>query len=144
MQAEQVDNTMDLFLSGLRSDLVMLAESPVLKQGGNITVYIDQPADEKDMIPMTPQAKGGLEAAAYELFRQFGETHKDTVSVISYGTTDGGYLQWPAISRKKGYDSGHAAGLRIVWRHQMMCGSRNLHDFKGNADAGNFRSDEGE
>ena len=105
MQAEQIDNTMDLFLSGLRSDLVMLAESPVLKQGGNITVYIDQPADEKDMIPMTPQAKGGLEAAAYELFRQFGETHKDTVSVISYGTTDGGYLQWPAISRKKGYDS---------------------------------------
>jgi methyl-accepting chemotaxis protein len=107
LQAVQVDNAMDIFLSGLRNNLVMLAENPVLKQGGEITTYFNSTIapDAKGMIPMDPAGRGGFEAAAYETFRQVGDTHKDTVSVISYGTTDGGYLQWPAISRAKDYDS---------------------------------------
>ena len=105
LQASQVDNTMDIFLNNLRDGLVTLANDPTLRQGGNITVYIDQPADDKGMIAMNPQAKGGFEAAAYDVFRRFGDAHKEAVSVVSYGTTDGGYLQWPTVSRKKGYDS---------------------------------------
>jgi len=107
LQAAQVDNAMDVFLNGLRNDLVMLDENPTLKQGGSITTYYNstiQP-DAKGMIPMDPAARGGFEADAYALFRQMGDTHKEAVSVISYGTTDGGYLQWPAISRKNDYDS---------------------------------------
>ena len=107
LQAAQVDNAMDVFLNGLRNDLVMLSENPLLKQGGAITTYYNSTIapDAKGMIPMDPAARGGFEAAAYESFRQMGDTHKEAVSVISYGTTDGGYLQWPAISRKNDYDS---------------------------------------
>ncbi len=105
LQAAQVDNGMDLFLSGLRDGLVNMAEDPLLKQGGDITKYMDGAADDTGMIAMDPAAKGGFEAQAYALFERFGQANKSTVSVISYGTTDGGYLQYPAIKRKKGYDS---------------------------------------
>ena len=105
LQAAQVDNGMDLFLSGLRDGLVNMAEDPLLKQGGDITKYMNGDADASGMIAMDPVAKGGFEAQAYALFERFGQANKSTVSVISYGTTDGGYLQYPAIKRKKGYDS---------------------------------------
>ncbi len=105
LQATQVDNTMDIFLNDLRDGLVTIANDPAVRQGGNMTVYIDQPADAQGMIEMNPMAKGGYEAASYDVFRRFGESHKEAVSVVSYGTMDGGYVQWPTVSRKKGYDS---------------------------------------
>ena len=108
LQAEQVDASMDMFLEGLRDSLVNLAEDPVLKQGGEITRYFDASAGEPGsdgMIAMDPAAKGGFEAQAYALFERFGQAHKSSVSVISYGTMDGGYLQYPAVKRKTGYDS---------------------------------------
>ena len=105
LQASQVDNTMNILLTTLRDELVNMAEDPVLKAGGQITVYKDGVTDGEGMIAMDPQAKGGFELAAYQLFQRFGEANKSSVSVISYGTTDGGYLQYPAVKRKKGYDS---------------------------------------
>ena len=109
LQSTQVDNAMNLFLNGLRDGLVNMANDPVLRNGGEITRYMDEAvvatAASDGNIAMDPQAKGGFELAAYQLFQRFGEANKSSVSVISYGTTDGGYLQYPAVKRKKGYDS---------------------------------------
>ncbi|MCR5176907.1 MAG: HAMP domain-containing protein [Anaerovibrio sp.] len=105
LQAVQVDTTMHIFLDGLRAGLVNIANDPLVRQGGNITVYIDGQTDSSGKIPMDPIAKGGYEAALFDSFHRFVEANKGSVSVVSYGTTDGGYLQYPAVSRKKGYDS---------------------------------------
>ncbi|MBE6083955.1 MAG: methyl-accepting chemotaxis protein [Selenomonas ruminantium] len=109
LQSAQVDNAMHLFLNGLRDGLVNMANDPILRAGGEITRYTDEAvaatAGSDGMIAMDPQAKGGFELAAYQLFQRFGEANKTTVSVVSYGTADGGYLQYPAVKRKKGYDS---------------------------------------
>ena len=105
LQAIQVDASMDLFLRGLRDSVVNMANDPILRNGGNITVYIDGAAGADGMIAMDPQAKGGFELQAYQLFQRLAESHKESISVVSYGTTDGGYLQYPAVKRKKGYDS---------------------------------------
>ncbi len=105
LQASQVDNTMNIFLNDLRDGLVTVKNDPAVRQGGNVTVYIDQPADAQGMVEMNPMAKGGYEAAAYDVFRRFGEAHKDVISVVSYGNIDGGYVQWPTVSRKNGYDA---------------------------------------
>lgn len=105
-EVEQVDNAIVLFLSNLKDNLKMIASNPTLKQAGNITVYTNAVSpDGSDMIPMEPLKKGGFEAEVYKIFEQFGESHQGVVSVVSYGTTDGGYLQWPAVPRKKGYDA---------------------------------------
>ena len=109
LQSTQVDNAMGLFLNGLRDGLVNMANDPILRAGGEITRYTDEAviatAASDGNIAMDPQAKGGFELAAYQVFQRFGEANKTSVSVISYGTTDGGYLQYPAVKRKKGYDS---------------------------------------
>lgn len=105
LQAVQVDNTIHIFLETLRSGLVNMTNDPIIRQGGNITVYIDGEADSSGKIAMDPVGKGGFEASAFDIFHRFVEANKGTVSVVSYGTTDGGYLQYPAVARKKGYDS---------------------------------------
>lgn len=105
MQAVQVDNSMHIFMKGLQDGLENMANDPVMRQGGDITKYMDGNADSSGNIAMDPMAKGGYEAAAYDTFRRYVEANKGVVSVVSYGTTDGGYLQYPAVKRKKGYDS---------------------------------------
>ncbi len=105
MQSEQVDNSMNLFLQSLVYGIKQVANDPVMRAGGDITKYMDGTPDPSGMIAMDPMGKGGYEANAYGVFQRFGSAHKDWVSVISYGTMDGGYLQYPAINRKKGYDS---------------------------------------
>ncbi|WP_027407237.1 methyl-accepting chemotaxis protein [Anaerovibrio sp. RM50] len=105
LQAIQVDNTMNIFLEELRAGLVNMSNDPILRQGGNITVYSDGEVDAKGMIAMDPAAKGGYELAAYDIFKRFAEANKGSVSVVSLGTTDGGFLQYPVVKRKKGYDS---------------------------------------
>ena len=106
IESEQIDYSVRIFLYGLRDAMSFMAKNPALNAGGEITVYSkDMPADAKGMIEMAPMSRGGYEAMAYELFQSFGEQYKDTVSVISLGTPDGGYLQYPAVKRKAGYDS---------------------------------------
>ncbi len=105
MQSEQVDNSMNLFLQSLVYGIKQVANDPAMRAGGDITKYMDGTPDASGMIAMDPMGKGGYEANAYGVFQRFGSAHKDWVSVISYGTMDGGYLQYPVINRKKGYDS---------------------------------------
>ena len=106
LQSEQIDYSVRLFLNSLKDAVALLADNPGLTAGGNITVYSkDMPADANGMIEMDPVSKGGYEATAYDIFRRFGEKYKNTVSVVSLGTTDGGYLQYPVVKRKAGYDA---------------------------------------
>jgi methyl-accepting chemotaxis protein len=56
------------------------------------------------MVPMQPIEAGGYEAELYSIFEQTAKAHSE-ISVVSLGTSDGGFLQYPAIPRKPGYDS---------------------------------------
>ena len=120
-QTEEVDNTMNIFLQSLVYGIKQVANDPAMRAGGDITKYMDGTPDASGMIPMDPLGKGGYEANAYGVFQRFGVAHKDWVSVISYGTMDGGYLQYPAINRKKGYDS-RARG----WFKETMSSSEDV------------------
>ena len=83
LQSTQVDNAMNLFLNGLRDGLVNMANDPVLRNGGEITRYMDEAvvatASSDGNIAMDPQAKGGFELAAYQLFQRFGVANKSSV-----------------------------------------------------------------
>jgi len=104
-EVTQVDKAFNIFFEELKNNTKMLATHPLTTQaGGNISVYINKNAGADGMIPMTPIQNGGYEAELYRMFEQFGASHPQ-VSVVHLGTQDGGYLQWPAIPRKKGYDS---------------------------------------
>ena len=105
-EVRQVDNAIDMLFLDLKDSLQMMTNNDTFKNSGKITVYADMKSTAADgMIPMTPLENGGFEADAYTIFRNFGENHKRIVSVVSYGTTDGGFLQWPTVPRKEGYDS---------------------------------------
>lgn len=101
----QVDNAINLFFEGVKENTKMLAMHPLTTQrDGKVTTYMDKKGGADSMVPMTPLENGGYEAELYRLFGQFIKTHPE-VSTISIGTADGGFMQWPAIPRKTGYDS---------------------------------------
>lgn len=101
----QVDSTITTFFDGMKKNTKMLAKRPGLRQtDGKITSYVDKIGGPDGMVPMLPLEAGGYEAEAYREFEQVVKAHPE-ISVVSLGTSDGGYLQYPAISRKKGYDS---------------------------------------
>lgn len=101
----QVDNAINLFFEGVKENTTMIAQNSVTRQNdGKITVYIDKKGGADGMVPMNPLENGGYEAEIYRLFGQFIKTHPE-VSTISLGTADGGFIQWPAVARKTGYDS---------------------------------------
>lgn len=105
-ELKQVDNAVEIMFLDLKENLYMIGNNDALKQGGNITVYKNMKSTSADgMIPMTPLENGGFEADVYNVFDNFGKSHDRIVSVVSYGTIDGGFLQWPAVPRKEGYDS---------------------------------------
>ncbi len=104
-QIKQVDDTITLFFDGIKKDARWMAALPELRnKNAMVTKYMDQPGDAKGMIEMNPLAAGGDEAVLYQIFERVVKAHPD-ISTVSWGTSDGGYLQYPAIPRKKGYDS---------------------------------------
>ena len=104
-QVKQVDDTVTLFFDGIKKDAKWMAALPELRnKNAMVTRYMDQPGDAKGMIEMNPLAAGGDEALLYQTFERVVKAHPE-ISTVSWGTSDGGYLQYPAIPRKKGYDS---------------------------------------
>lgn len=104
-EVNQVDNAIDIFFDGMKKNLKMLADSPMTRQTeGRITSYINKPGGADGMVPMKPLEAAEYEAGSYRSFEQMVKAHSE-ISVISLGTSDGGYLQYPAIARKTGYDS---------------------------------------
>lgn len=123
VQVEQIDYLVYTFLKGLQEELDFLAKNPVIRQGGDITVYSkDLPTGADGLIPMEPMNKGGYEAWLYQEFKRLGEAHKDSVSVVSYGTTQGGYIQYPPAGRKPGYDA-----TARSWYKNTMTDSKPIH-----------------
>lgn len=90
----------------MKKNLKMLADNPVSRRTeGRITSYINASAAGADgLVPMKPLETGGYETEQYLAYEQIAKSHPE-VSVVSLGTSDGGYLQYPAIPRKTGYDS---------------------------------------
>ncbi len=104
-EISQVDHGIQLFFDGMKENTRMLADDPLTRRSdGKITVYIDKKGGADGMVAMTPQENGGYEAELYGLMQRFAKSHP-TVSVVSFGTADGGFLQWPTVPRKSGYDS---------------------------------------
>ena len=104
-EISQVDHGIQLFFDGMKENTRLLADDPLTRRGdGKITVYIDKKGGADGMIAMTPLENGGYEAELYGLMQRFAKSHP-TVSVVSFGTSDGGFLQWPTVPRKSGYDS---------------------------------------
>ena len=83
VQAVQVDNTMNVFLMNLEAGLANLASEPAMRQGGDITKYMDGPAADSGEIAMDPMAKGGFEAATYQAFQRYAEAFNGTISTVS-------------------------------------------------------------
>ncbi|WP_319404339.1 methyl-accepting chemotaxis protein [uncultured Anaeromusa sp.] len=101
----QVDNAVNLFFEGQKENVRLLAQMPLVRQSGaSVTRYMEKQGGANGMVPMDPFATGGYEAELYQQFVQFSQSHPK-VNTISFGLSDGGYLQWPAIPRKAGYDS---------------------------------------
>lgn len=104
-EVNQVDNAISIFFDGMKKNTKMLAESPSIRRmDGKLTLYMNKTGGADGMVPMKPLEAGGYETDLYSAFEQFVKAHPE-VSTISWGTSDGGYLQYPAIPRKAGYDS---------------------------------------
>ena len=104
-EIKQVDNAITLFFDGMKKNVKMMAADPAIRRtDGRITVYINKPGDAKGMVAMKPLEAGGYEAESYLAYERYAKAHPE-VSVVSLGTADGGFLQYPAIPRKTGYDS---------------------------------------
>ncbi|MEN6411239.1 MAG: methyl-accepting chemotaxis protein [Veillonellales bacterium] len=104
-EVNQVDNAISVFFDGMKKNAKMVADSPgIRRKDGKITTYMDKTGGADSMVPMKPLEAGGYEADLYNAFEQVVKSHPE-VSTISLGTSDGGYLQYPAIPRKAGYDS---------------------------------------
>ncbi len=104
-EVNQLDNAIVIFFDGMKKNLKMVADSPNTRlTDGKITSYINKPGAADGMVQMKPLETGGYEANLYQSFEQMVKAHPE-ISVVSLGTSDGGYLQYPAIPRKTGYDS---------------------------------------
>ena len=104
-EVNQVDNAISIFFDGMKKNAKMVADNPSVRStDGRITSYISKTGGADGMVPMNPLGVGGYEADLYRNFEQIVKAHPE-VSTVSFGTSDGGYLQYPAIPRKTGYDS---------------------------------------
>ena len=96
----QIDNAMTILLQGAEKDVAMMARDELfLRTKGELTSY----AETTEATPMTPSQNSATEQELYSLFKDSGETHPE-YSVWAVGTVDGGYVQYPAKTRKAGYD----------------------------------------
>lgn len=90
-QMKIVSQAINVFYEQIDQNLNALATHPLVMQvDGSITKY----TETTETVQMTPSKNGGLEQQIYEVFKQFGETHPDTL-YIYFGTEEGSYLQWP-------------------------------------------------
>lgn len=101
-QITQVDSSFNNYIVSFEENINMFSKE-LNNLENQITSYVNKKY-VSDEIPMTPLKNGSFEASAYKKFENFTKTH-DGVETVSISSEDnGGYMQYPAISRKKGYD----------------------------------------
>lgn len=89
-EIRQVENTFNLFFDQMKNNARFLAQSnTVTSVSKNTSTYFDA---EK---MMDPRSAGKEEAAIFELFESFGQTHEELLFVY-LGTQHGGFIQYPA------------------------------------------------
>ncbi len=96
-EIRQVDSGFQLFFDQVKSNAKFLARNPIVKAVPQETnVYM---GSERMMDPASGHPD---EAAIFELYTQFGQTHEELLYVY-LGTPSGGFIQYPAESLG-GYD----------------------------------------
>ena len=100
-QAEiaHIDKAFSLYLNGLAEDANYLAQSQVIKNlDKSVSTYMGKPSGM-----MTPDQNSEVEQAAYQMMKEFGESHPD-LAYVYLGMDHGGYIQWPIGTSGENYD----------------------------------------
>jgi methyl-accepting chemotaxis protein len=100
-QAEiaHIDTAFSLYLNGLAEDASYLAQSKVIKNlDKSVATYMGKPSGL-----MTPDQNAEAEQAAYQMMKEFGESHPD-LAYVYLGMSHGGYIQWPIGTSGEDYD----------------------------------------
>lgn len=94
----QVDNAINIYFDGIKQNVKMLSENPVLKLANSTITSYENSGDTS----MTPDQNGLTERAIYEQLKLVGESHP-SYSYVYLGTRDGGYVQWPKGNMTAGF-----------------------------------------
>lgn len=100
-QAEitHIDTAFSLYLNGLAEDANYLAQSSTIRNlDKSVTTYMGKPSGM-----MTPDQNSEVEQAAYQMMKEFGESHPD-LAYVYLGMSHGGYIQWPIGTSGENYD----------------------------------------
>ncbi|MAA71706.1 MAG: chemotaxis protein [Bermanella sp.] len=89
-EIQKIDQTFYLYLNGLAEDVKFLAQTEAVKAlDENIVNYkAAKPG------PMNPLGNSDVEAEAYRILEDFGESHTD-LTYVYLGIDTSGYIQWP-------------------------------------------------
>lgn len=101
-QIAEVDNGFNNYIASFEENINMFSRE-VNDLDSQITSYINKNSPTEE-VQMTPLKNGQYEAEAYTKFEDFVKTHPGVETVALATEKNGGYLQYPAIARKKGYD----------------------------------------
>jgi len=89
-EIRQVDNGFNLFFQQVKNNATFLANNTIVKKAPITTQsYL---GDKRNMAPANDTVE---EAAIFELYRQFGQSHEELLFVY-LGTPNGGFIQYPA------------------------------------------------
>ncbi|WP_027624863.1 methyl-accepting chemotaxis protein [Clostridium lundense] len=101
-QIAEVDNGFNNYIGAFEENINMFSKE-FNNLNSQITSYINKNSLTEE-IQMTPLKNGQYEASLYKIFENFSKTHLGVEAVLIATEENGGYLQYPAIARKKGYD----------------------------------------
>ena len=121
-QIRQTDASLVSMERLLKSEFLQLSKNGEVRQGSGLTVYAGREGNENGILQMNPEAAGGFELRAYQIFQQFAKRHENIIAAVTYGMQDGGYVQYPAVTRENNYDP-----RQLYWyRDGMAAGESGL------------------
>ena len=121
-QMQQADASLVSVERLLKADFVRLSKNEEMRLGSGLTIYSEQTGNENGILEMDPEAKGGFELRAYQLFQRFAKEHEKVTAAVTYGMRDGGYVQYPAVTRENNFDP-----RKLYWyRDGMAAGESGL------------------
>ena len=101
----RVDEGLNNYISAIEENVAMLANLPLMSNlDSRITSYVNKKGTN-GLVEMTPLQNDPYEAEIYKQFENLAKTHEE-IQTVSVGVAEnGGYVQYPAIQRKEGYDA---------------------------------------
>ncbi|WP_061996672.1 methyl-accepting chemotaxis protein [Clostridium sp. ATCC 25772] len=99
-----VDTYLNEYIDEVKNNVKMLSNSELVSNiDSRVTSYIDKKGTN-GLVEMTPLKNNSYEATLYKEFENITKTHEGFENVNIGVAENGGYLQYPASSRKEGYD----------------------------------------